>query len=366
MKLFEPIEINGMQLRNRIIMPAMQLMLGLKNRRAQAFYQARAKGGVGAIIMCATSVDLLTEDKPWRRPDGVAQFVAAMQTFTADIRADGAKIGIQLWHGNQLPAGDGSLDIPESDNVAPSAVGDRRALTIAEIETIIEKFGRATRTAQKAGFDFIEVHGAHGYLPCQFFSPADNRRTDRYGGDLDGRMRFGIQIVAAIREAVGTNFPVFYRIGAWEERSGGITLDQSKIFAANLEKAGIDAIDVSIGFSEDHSASPSKKAKMGTFVDMAAAIKESVSIPVMAVGRINLPDVAEEILNQNRADIIGIARQLVTDPQWPNKVKQGKADTIVACKSCNACFNPMQGEKWKFGDPVCAVNRMAGCEVDGN
>jgi len=343
----------------------MQLMLGLKNRRARAFYKTRANGGVGAIIMCATSVDLFVNNAAWDRPKGVAQFIGAMQTITSEIRNSGAKIGIQLWHGNQLPAGDGSLEVPGSASVAPTADEGRRALTIAEIETIIKKFGQAAKAARQAGFDFIEIHGAHGYLPCQFFSAADNRRTDRYGGHLESRMRFGLEIVASIRAAVGKDYPVFYRIGAKEKRPGGITISQSKLFAAELEKAGVDAFDVSIGLPSGRNASPTKRAKMGTFVDMATAIKKSVSVPVMAVGRINLPEVAENILNQEKADLIGIARQLVTDPKWPNKVKKGQDDTIVACISCNTCFNPMLGEKWKFGDPVCKVNKSAGCESDG-
>jgi 2,4-dienoyl-CoA reductase-like NADH-dependent reductase (Old Yellow Enzyme family) len=227
MKLFEPLMINGMTLKNRIVMPAMQLQLGLTNRRARAFYLTRANGGVGAIIMCATSVDLFTEDSVWGRPNGVALFVEKMRSFTDEIRQTGAKIGIQLWHGNQWPAGTGET-IRGAEQVAPSAKDDRRALTIAEIERIIGKFAKAAGTAQSAGFDFVEIHGAHGYLVCQFFSGADNQRTDRYGGDLEGRMRFGLAIVGAVRQRVGEKFPIIYRLGAEEKRPGGITLRQSR------------------------------------------------------------------------------------------------------------------------------------------
>jgi 2,4-dienoyl-CoA reductase-like NADH-dependent reductase (Old Yellow Enzyme family) len=173
----------------------------------------------------------------------------------------------------------------------------------------------------------VEIHGAHGYLVCQFFSGADNRRTDRYGGNLEGRMRFGLAMVQAIRQTVGEKFPILYRLGAEEKRPGGITLRQSRVFAKQLQKAGVDAFDISIGLpagGKPFNASPGPKAKMGTFVHLSEAVKQEVTVPVMAVGRINRPEVAEAILTEGRADWIGIARQLIADPQWPQKVSDGR------------------------------------------
>ena len=363
MKLFEPLTINEMTLKNRIVMPAMQLGLGLGNPRAQSFYLARARGGVGAIIMCATSVDLFIDDAAWGRPGGVQKFIDRMLNFTKDIRRAGSKIGIQLWHGNQWPAGSGATN-PKAEQVGPSDKGEQRALTQQEIELIIQKFARAAGTAKLAGFDFVEIHGAHGYLVCQFFAKADNRRTDRYGGILEDRMQFGLDLVRAMRKTVGEKFPIIYRMGAEEKRPGGITLRQSKLFAPKLQSAGVDAFDISLGLPSGRSASPGAKAKMGTFVHLAEGIKKEVSVPVMAVGRINHPDVAEAILTENRADWIGIARQLIADPLWPQKVKKGRSTKIVYCKSCNACFNYMAGLKWKPGDPICVVNPQAGKEVE--
>jgi 2,4-dienoyl-CoA reductase-like NADH-dependent reductase (Old Yellow Enzyme family) len=316
--------------------------------------------------MCATSVDFFMEDSVWGRPNGVALFVERMRSFTDEIRQTGAKIGIQLWHGNQWPAGTGET-IPGAEQVAPSPKDGRRALTVVEIEQIIGKFAQAAGTAQSAGFDFVEIHGAHGYLVCQFFSGADNQRTDRYGGDLEGRMRFGLATVEAMRQTVGEKFPIIYRLGAQEKRPGGITLRQSRAFAKQLQKAGVDAFDISIGLpkgSKAMNASPGPKAKMGTYVPLAEAIKKEVTVPVMAVGRINRPEVAEAILTEGRADWIGIGRQLIADPQWPLKVSEGRSQEIVACKSCNTCFQPMLGTRWKFGDPICKVNPGAGREVD--
>jgi 2,4-dienoyl-CoA reductase-like NADH-dependent reductase (Old Yellow Enzyme family) len=367
MKLFEPLTINGLEIKNRIVMPAMQLQLGLTNRRARAFYLARARGGVGAMIMCATSVDFFIEDAAWGRPNGVALFIERMKIVNEEIRQAGSKIGIQLWHGNQWPAGSG-MPMPGAEQVAPSARDDRRELTVGEIERIIEKFARASAGAKAAGFDFVEIHGAHGYLVCQFFSGADNQRTDQYGGSLEGRMRFGLELVRAMRRAVGENYPIVYRMGAEEKRLKGITLRQSRKFAVQLEKAGVDAFDISIGLPGSKgalNASPGPRAKMGTLVPLAEAIKKEVTVPVMGVGRINRPEVAEAILQEGRADWIGIARQLIADPEWPNKVAQGLSDTIVACKSCNSCFRPFIGNgKWRPGDPLCKVNPWAGREAD--
>jgi 2,4-dienoyl-CoA reductase (NADPH2) len=142
------------------------------------------------------------------------------------------------------------------------------------------------------------------------------------------------------------------------------SIKESQSFAAELEKAGVDAFDVSIGLQTVRKASPTRRAKMGTFVYLAEAIKKSVSVPVMAVGRINVPEVAESILAEGRADLIGIARQLVTDPYWPKKVMEGRTEEIIPCNSCNACFKPMLNGTWKPGDRICVVNKRAGREID--
>jgi 2,4-dienoyl-CoA reductase (NADPH2) len=364
MKLFEPLTIRGMVVKNRIVMPAMQLVLGLRNRRVRAYYLERAQGGAGTIIMAATSVDLFIDDEAWGRPDGVAKFIESMKSFTEEIREAGARIGIQLWHGNQLPAGSGMLNVTSGELIAPSAIANMREATVSEIRSITHKFSLASEKAKESGFDFIEFHGAHGYLLCQFFSGADNKRKDEYGGDIYGRMRFGLEVVKTTRQAVGDDFPIFYRIGAEEKRAGGTTLRQSKLFAAELEKAGVDVFDVSIGSDPSRRASPTKRAKMGTFVHLADAIKQNVKVPVMAVGRINTPEVADLILTQEKADLVGIGRQLIADPFWPRKVKEGRFEEIVACESCNTCFRPMLSGKWKPGDPICKVNERAGREVD--
>ena len=363
MKLFQPLTIRNMTLKNRLVLPAMQLGLGVKSRRATSFYMERARGGAGAIITAATSVDLLNEDEPWGRPGSVEKFTEVMQSFTAEIRKTGARTGIQIWHGNQFPAGHGG-DVEGVPRVAPSANDTCREISIAEIQIIIQRFAAAASQAKKAGMDFIELHGAHGYLICQFFSPLDNQRTDRYGGDLNGRMQYGIELVKAVRQSVGEDFPIFYRLGAYEDLPGGVSLEESGQFAVELEKAGVDVIDVSLGRSISRTASPTRKSEMGTFVHLAAAIKQKVSIPVIAVGRINAGEIAESVLMDNRADLVAVGRQLIADPFWPQKVLQKKETDVVACISCNRCFGPIVNKKWRPGARICKVNDWAGREVD--
>ena len=365
MKLFEPMTIKNMQVKNRIVMPPMQLALGVQNPRVRAYYMERAKGGAGNIMLAAISVDLFIDDDAWGRPGGAAKLVESMKSLTAEIKKTGAIVGIQLWHGNRLPAGTGTANLPGGEQVAPSARDGMREISAGEIQAIIQKFALAAGKVKASGFDYVELHGAHRYLLCQFFSGADNQRTDDYGGDVYARMRVGLEAVKATRETVGDDFPIFYRIGAEEKRSGGVTLEESMLYAAELEKAGVDVMDVSVGGEADgHRAAPGKKAEPGTYVYLAEAIRQKVSIPVIGVGKINTPDLAESILLEGKADLIAIGRQLITDPYWPGKVMEDRFDEVIPCESCNTCFRPLRSNKWKPGDPICKVNERAGREVD--
>jgi len=205
-----------------------------------------------------------------------------------------------------------------------------------------------------AGFDFVELHGAHGYLLSQFFSPAFNHRTDEYGGSLAGRMRFGLECVSATRAAVGENYPIFFRLGAWEDMADGIKIEEAVRFATELEKAGVDVIDVSVGHLEGpgFGASPAPDKPMGTFANLAEAIKKKVTVPVMAVGRINTPEVAETLLAEGKADLVAVGRQLIADPFWPGKVAAGQFEDVVPCISCNVCLDTA----FTAGEVKCSVN----------
>jgi 2,4-dienoyl-CoA reductase-like NADH-dependent reductase (Old Yellow Enzyme family)/thioredoxin reductase len=361
MKLFEPITIRGMTLKNRIIMPPMQVSLGFRNARAQAYFAERARGGVAAIITPATSVDSFIFDDAWGRVGGAARFINGARFLVKAVHDAGAKVGIQLWHGNYLPQGIGMMDT-RGRPVAPSPREEMRELTVEEIHSIALKFALAAVGAKLAGFDFVELHGAHGYLLSQFFSPAFNRRTDEYGGNLAGRMHFALECVSATRTAVGEDYPIFFRVGVWEDMADGIKIGEGVQFAAELEKASVDVIDVSVGHLDEpgFGASPGPDKPMGIFVHLAEAIKNKVTIPVVAVGRINTPDVAEALLAEGKADLVAIGRQLIADPFWPSKVAAGQIEDIVPCLSCNVCLDTaFSAEELK-----CSVNASLAKEAE--
>ncbi len=363
MKLFEPITIRGMTLKNRIIMPPMQVNLGFRSPRAQAYFAERARGGVAAIITPATSVDSFISDEAWGRAGAAARFINGAHIMVEAVHEAGAKVGIQLWHGNYLPQNIGMMD-GRGQPVAPSQREEMRELTIDEIHSIALKFALAAVGAKLAGFDFIELHGAHGYLLSQFFSPAFNRRTDEYGGDLAGRMRFALECVSAIRNAVGEDYPIFFRVGAWENMADGIKTEHAVQFADELERAGVDVIDVSVGYISEpgFGASPGPDKLMGTFAHLAEAIKKRVTIPVVAVGRINTPEIAEALLTEGKADLVAIGRQLIADPLWPRKIAAGEAEDIVPCLSCNICLDTV----FTTRELICSVNASLAKEQEYN
>lgn len=378
MKLFEPITIRRMVLKNRIIFPPMVVMTrtyDYRSRELGSYFVERARGGAGTLMVGYTNPDVFVSDESWGQPGGVVRFVDESRPFTNAVRQAGAKIGIQLSHHNQLIWRVPGTEEGPNEWIAPSSKGEegpplrlrrlppQRELTIPEVETIIGKFATATLRAKEAGFDFVEFHNAHGHLPCQFLSPADNHRTDKYGGDLAGRMHFGLECIRAMRAEVGDDYPIFVRLAGEEDRPGGITLADSSAFAAELEKAGADVIDVSGGLTTHprgymNYLSPTKKFPMGTFVPLAAAIKQKVNLPVVAVGRINRPEVAESILTNGEADLIAIGRQLIADPFWPKKVAAGRVDKIVECDSCNHCWRGLRGVSHFY----CRLNQRAGQE----
>lgn len=368
MKLFEPLSIRGMTVKNRVVMAPMEVGVGLRSTRARAYYAERAQGEVGAIVTAAVAADFFAIDEAWGRVGGLASFLQGVRSLTEVVHRAGAQIGVQLWYGNRYPAYLGLRRTGE--RVAPSPrigktegweeVGPMRELTREEIQHIVSRFAQAAVGAREAGFDFIELHGAHGYLLNQFFSPRFNQRQDEYGDSLEGRMRLGLECVSAIRRAAGADYPIFYRLGAWEGEPGGVVLEDSVAFARALVQAGVDCIDVSVSYPPGGygHASPLKKAPMGTFAWIAAEMKKAVEVPVIAVGRINSHKVAEEILRQGKADLVALGRQLVADPFWARKVLEGRAREIVACDSCNKeCFSVQRGET--FG---CHLNPRVGKE----
>lgn len=370
MKLFEPITIRGMTLKNRIVMPPMHVGVGLRGKRARAYYTERAWGGVAAITMAATYVDVFALDEAWGKVGGVDEFLVGLRPIIDAVHEAGAKIGVQLVHLNRLPLGLSPADT-RGEPIAPSPRYETdpptvflrpkelmRELTIPEIEFIISKFAIAAANVKKSGFDFVEFHSAHGYLACQFLSPRFNRRVDKYGGDLKGRMRFGIECLEAMRQAVGEDYPIFVRLGVMEKEKGGLTLEEGVQIAIAFEKAGADVISVSLA---DHVPAPLPMSDypLGCFAYLAQAVKQKVSVPVMVAGRINTLEVAESILTNGQADLIAVGRQLIADPYWVIKISERRFEDINPCLSCNSCLDVIIS-----GVLRCAVNAEAGREEE--
>jgi len=344
-KLFEPLSIGEMRLRNRIVMPPMVSSFGSSDGRvteqAVGYYEQRAKGGVGLIIVEATCVDSpIGKLSPYQLVIDDDKFIPGLSDLACAIQEHGAKAAIQLHHAG----GNTSSAVTGLQPVAPSAVPfpDKelsRELTLEEISEIIQCFARAAGRAKKAGFDGVEIHGAHGYLISQFLSSAFNKRQDSYGGSLANRARLLLEIIAAIKGVVGLYYPVWCRLNGREYgMPGGITVEETQSVAQMVEEAGVAAIHVSVRFAE--------------------AVKSVVSIPVITVGRID-PLLGERILAEGRADLIAIGRALIADPYLPQKAAAGRLDDIAPCIACGTCFVNINSQK---AGMLCGVNPAVGNE----
>jgi 2,4-dienoyl-CoA reductase-like NADH-dependent reductase (Old Yellow Enzyme family) len=292
------------------------------------------------IIVHGTPVDLFLK----------LDWVQRLRPLVEAVHREGARVVIQLWHGNEL----------KGEPVAPSVQGPCRAITREEIQGVVEKFAAAAHHCREAGFDGAEVHGAHGYFINQFFSPLTNQRNDDYGGTPRKRMRLAAELIAGMRKAAGMGFLLLYRQSAVDGEPGGTTIEESIQLGKALETRGLDILDVSAGRGQkDNLSIPESSAPEGTHADLAGRIKAAVSIPVIAVGRIQRRAVADRILQEGKADLIALGRQLLADPYWPEKLQQGKEEDVVLCTYCDTCTHEMRNGKPIF----CPQNPRLGKEA---
>ncbi len=371
--LFSPIKIGKLEIKNRIVMAPMVTGQASQDGRVTdgqiAWYEARAKGGVGLIILEMTAVA--------RGGSAAAllgiwddEAVPGYKKLTDTVHANGAKIFIQLSHagrqtekaftGGSLPVAPSAISCPLGE---PLSKEIPRRLSLEEIEEIVEQFGQAARRSREAGFDGVEVHGAHGYLIAEFMSAYSNKRHDAYGGDLEGRMQFPLQILKRIRREVGRDFPIAFRYSGNEYVPDGRTIEESRRIAPMLQAAGVDCLHISAGLYESFwSEIPIHGTREGVNADDAAFIKQAVDIPVITVGRIKSPAVAEEILALEKADLVALGRQLICDPEWPLKTAAGRYEDIRPCIGCiQGCINRGIVQ----GLPVaCVFNTASGMEID--
>lgn len=362
-KLFEAGRIGRMDTRNRIVMPAMVTCSctedGYVTEQTTDYYKERAKGGVGLIIVESSCVDLpFGRHSP--RPLAIDhdKFIPGLKNLSQIIQKYGAKAAIQLSHsgaalehtftGNQ-PAGPSAI-------VGPGGK-IQKELTEREIGYIVYKFGEAAKRAQRAGFDGIEIHAAHAYLVAQFLSSAWNRRKDKYGGSLQNRARFLLEIINAVREMVGKSYPIWCRINGEEEGiENGTTLGEAQALARILQESCVDAINVSAAKANFTSSRPNYFSP-GYITHLAAGIKDVVSVPVMTAGRIS-PDMGEQLLRDRKADYIVMGRALRADPELANKLASERLDDIRPCLACNACIEYFR----PGGQRLCAANAEIGRE----
>jgi 2,4-dienoyl-CoA reductase-like NADH-dependent reductase (Old Yellow Enzyme family)/thioredoxin reductase len=365
-RLFQPGSIGAMQLRNRIIMAPMGTLFGNEDGsvsdRLCRYYEERAKGGVALIIVEVTAVARGGKAHPRELGIYGDEFIPGLRRLVGSVHGYGATIAIQLHHAGRQTTAEAVGGQP----VAPSAIPCPllkvmpRELTAEEIERLVEAYAEGAKRAKEAGFDAVEIHGAHGYLICQFLSAYSNRRTDKYGGDLEGRMRFALDIVARAKEKVGADFPMLFRLSAQEYVPGGLTLDETRIVARRLQDAGIHCLDVSAGnYEAGHMTIQPGWLPRGCLVPLAEEIKTAVSIPVSVAGRISDPVLANTIIEQGKADFVSLGRPLLADPELPNKAREGRLEDIRMCTACCYCVDTVIGNAQSL---TCAVNATVGRE----
>jgi 2,4-dienoyl-CoA reductase-like NADH-dependent reductase (Old Yellow Enzyme family)/thioredoxin reductase len=372
-KLFEPGKIGPLEIRNRIVMPAVCENFatddGFITERAIEYYRRRSQGGVGMLIYGASVIyhpqaravinSAISDDK----------YIPGLAKLAEAIKSGGAKACIQIMHAGRQTKSSIAKAHPVCPSPTPFIRGSLlypevpRELTKDEIRDIIKAFGAAVRRAKEAGWDAVELHAAHGYLLHSFLNPYVNMRKDEYGG-LEGGLRFMEELIGEVRDNIGKDMALLVRINGEDYvAEGGITLVETHIIAKALEKFGVDAINIS-GRTRDTNhplGDASMASPPGTWVYVAEAIKKAVKIPVIIVHRIYDPFYAEQILAEGKADFVALARQLLADPEWPIKVKEGRIEDIRPCIYCNeGCYDTL----WTLIPITCTVNPMLGREYE--
>lgn len=367
-KIFSPIKIKSMNLKNRLIVSAMVTRMnqpdGIITRSFEEYHLEKARGGFGLII----TEDYIVNPYAGAYPNlpGLYDdsFIARNKTFTDRIHETDCKIVAQIYHSGRQSC---SMLTKHVQPVAPSSIKSPlgsalpHELTQEEINVIITQFAQAARRAKESGFDGVEIHGGHGYLLHNFISPLSNKRCDKYGGNTRNRARLSVEIIKAIRDQVGEDFPIFYRMSSIENVTGGLKIEEAKAIAILLEEAGIDVLHCSQGSDLGlNIVIPPSIADKALYIDNAAEMKKVLNIPVIGVGRINDPFIAEEILRSGKADLVNMARASIADPELPNKAQHEDYDDINYCIGClQGCMSNRATSAM-----TCTVNPRIGRELE--
>ncbi|NPV70197.1 MAG: FAD-dependent oxidoreductase [Firmicutes bacterium] len=382
--LFSEFTVGSFSARNRVVMAPMATNFatpdGGTSERLIQYYEARARGGTGTIIVENTNVDYpqgangavqlrLDEDR----------FIPGLSTLVERLHMYGARVVLQINHAGASTRKELACGLqPVAPSPIPASRGGEvpREITGAEMDAIVERFAQAAYRAKRAGFDSVEIHGGHSYLLAQFMSPLTNTRTDQYGGSLENRMRFPLAVVRAVRRAVGDGYTLFLRFSADEFVEGGRTAEEAVPIAIMFRDAGVDILHVSAGngYSLPKQIEPMPYEE-GWRVYLAAEIRKATGMPVITVGTIRNPEFADLVIREGSADLVAMGRGLIADPEWCNKAASGRQSDICPCISCNVgcagsrifgdvplkcAVNPLAGREWLFRD---AAGGAAGASV---
>jgi 2,4-dienoyl-CoA reductase-like NADH-dependent reductase (Old Yellow Enzyme family)/thioredoxin reductase len=374
-KILEATNIGTMRLKNRIVMPPMGTNYaeagGAVSQRMIDYYEARARGGVGLIIVEGSAPSLRCNTY-FRGPPsyqaslGDDEFIRGWRRLTDVVHKYDAKVAIQIMHAT-LENWDGKVvQVSPSPLIVPARVmgilgGPPHELTLEEIAERVGWFASAAKRAREAGFDGVEVHGAHQYIVAAFLSSATNQRTDKYGGSVENKTRFLVEILQAIKKEAGTDFPVWVRFNAQEWGvDNGITIEETARMVPLAVKAGSQALHVSgYGVGSYITTAPICDTA-GFLVPLAEEVKKLTDVPVIAVGRLDL-ELGERILEQGKADLIALGRRLLADPDLPNKVAAGRLDEVNSCIGCMECIERLAFDQRGEG-VTCVVNPALGRE----
>ena len=363
--IFSPISIGNLKLKNRLVVAPMVTVFcdqdGMATERFITYHETKAKGGWAMIIVEDYAVDPIGRGF-WTPGLWKDEQIESHKLLIDRVHHAGAKIIAQIYHAGRQTTSALVGEQPVSASPLPCPILGEipRELSIPEIKKIISQFGDTALRAKQAGFDGVEVHGAHGYLIAQFMSKYSNKRCDDYGGSLENRLRFPLAIIEDIRKKCGPDFMIDFRISGDEKVSGGRTIEETKAIAIQLEKQGLDLLHISAGTYESTWAIiPPMNIDPNWIVNYAEEVKSVVSIPVMTVGRINDPFLAESILLSGKADLVAMGRASLADPELPDKFAQGRYDDIRHCIGCQqGCL-----EILFKNEPIrCLVNPTLGYE----
>lgn len=358
--LFSPITVGTMEVKNRLVMPPMGINFGVDEKgyvteQLAAYFEARAKGGTGMMLVGGVAVHPTGLDLPRLPRMWADEYIPSFRGMTDLIHHYDVKFGAQLLHGGR--------QCYHGQGVAPSPLpaqgvvkGTPRELTIPEIGEMVEAFGDSARRSEEAGFDFVEIHGAHGYLVTEFLALNSNKRRDQYGGSFENRIRFLLEVLRDIRKKTNPGFPVGVRINGDDFIKEGWRVEDVKRIAPILQEEGAAYLHITAGIYGSYPPGisiPSMYAKQGVFVYLAEEVKKTVSIPVITVGRIKNPEHADRIIREGKADMVSMGRAHLADPDLAGKAREGRLADIRPCIGC--CLGCVDNV-FKLEAATCVMN----------